>query len=194
MAAPLHRSTRHLFSGFAALLVALTVAGCSPKASEAIVASVGDQDITISEYERMFVKSNGSREAGEKASLEEREKFLGLMVNYRLKLADAYRDGMDRRPEVVGELQQYKGSLAESFLTDREVVQPGMKEFYARRREEIRASHVLLELSPTASPADSGQSRNAFQHAGNTALQRPQRQQERWGPLLLYRRADGAGV
>ena len=28
------------------------------------------------------------------------------MVNYRLKLADAYRDGLDKRPEVVGELQQ----------------------------------------------------------------------------------------
>lgn len=157
MAAPLHRSTRPLFSGLTALLIALTIAGCSPKASEAVVASVGDQDITIPEYERMFVKSNGSREAGEKASLEEREKFLDLMVNYRLKLADAYRDGMDKRPEVMGELQQYKGSLAESFLTDREVVQPGMKDFYARRREEIRASHILLELSPTASPADSAE-------------------------------------
>jgi peptidyl-prolyl cis-trans isomerase SurA len=151
----LHRSTRSLFPGLAAAVVVLTLAGCSPKASEAVVASVGDEDITLTEYERMFVKSNGSREAGEKASQEEREKFLDLMVKYRLKLADAYRDSLQKRPEVVSELQQYKGSLAESFLTDREVVQPGVKDFYARRSEEIRASHILLELSPTASPADS---------------------------------------
>ena len=157
MAAPLHRSTRPLLPGLAAVITAIAIAGCSPKASEAVVASVGDQNITIPEYERMFVKSNGSREAGEKAPLEEREKFLDLMVNYRLKLADAHRDGMDKRPEVVGELQQYKGSLAESFLTDREVVQPGVKDFYARRREEIRASHILMELSPTAIPADSAE-------------------------------------
>jgi peptidyl-prolyl cis-trans isomerase SurA len=157
MVAPLHRSARPLIPGLAAVTVALVLAGCSPKASEAVVASVGTQDITLPEYERMYVKSNGSREAGEKASLEERENFLDLMVKYRLKLADAYRDSMDKRPEVVGELQQYKGSLAESFLTDREVVQPGVKDFYARRREEIRASHILLELSPTASPADSAE-------------------------------------
>ncbi|MBP1654703.1 MAG: hypothetical protein H6Q28_1259, partial [Bacteroidetes bacterium] len=75
----LHRSTRSLFPGLAAAVVVLTLAGCSPKASEAVVASVGDEDITLTEYERMFVKSNGSREAGEKASQEEREKFLDLM-------------------------------------------------------------------------------------------------------------------
>jgi peptidyl-prolyl cis-trans isomerase SurA len=157
MVAPLHRSARPLIPGLAAVAITLVLAGCSPKAGEAVVASVGTQDITLSEYERMYVKSNGSREAGEKASPEERENFLDLMVKYRLKLADAYRDGMDKRPEVVGELQQYKGSLAESFLTDREVVQPGVKDFYARRREEIRASHILLELSPTAGPADSAE-------------------------------------
>lgn len=157
MAAPLHRSTRVVIPGLTAVLIALTISGCSPKASEAVVASVGKQDITLPDYERMFVKSNGSREAGEKASMEEREKFLDLMIKYRLKLADAYRVGMEKRPEVVGELQQYKGNLAESFLTDREVVQPGVKDFYARRSEEIRASHILLELSPTASPADSAE-------------------------------------
>ncbi len=157
MPVPLHRSTRPLLSGCAAAVLALAVAGCSPKASEAVVASVGDQKITLPEYERMFVKSNGSREAGEKASFEEREKFLDLMIKYQLKLSDAYRNGLDKHPEVVGELQQYKGSLAESFLTDREVVQPGVKDLYARRREEIRASHILLELSPTASPADSAE-------------------------------------
>lgn len=157
MVTPLHRSTRSLLAGLAPITIALFLAGCSPKASDAVVASVENQDITLSEYERMYVKSNGSREAGEKATMEEREKFLDLMVKYRLKLADAHRDGMEKRPEVVSELQQYKGSLAESFLTDREVVQPGVKDFYARRREEIRASHVLLELSPTATPADSAE-------------------------------------
>jgi peptidyl-prolyl cis-trans isomerase SurA len=147
-------SIRSLIAPLAASIV-LAIAGCAPKGAEAVVASVGDQDITVADYERMYVKSNGSREAGEKATAEEREKFLELMVKYRLKLADAYRDGLDTRPEVVSELQQYKGSLAESFLTDREVVQPGVKDFYARRREEIRASHILLELGPSASPADS---------------------------------------
>ena len=149
------RSSDPFLSGVVLSLLALAIAGCSPKVSESVVASVGDEDITLGEYERMFIKSNGSREAGEKATPEEREKFLDLMVKYRLKLADAYRNELDKRPEVRGELQQYKGSLAESFLTDREVVQPGVRALYARKREEIRASHILLELSPTANPEDS---------------------------------------
>jgi peptidyl-prolyl cis-trans isomerase SurA len=136
------------------LLLAL-LAGCSPKAGEAVVARVGDTPITLAEYENLYIKSSGSREVAAASTMDERTNFLGLMTNFRLKLADAYRSGLDKQPAILNEIQQYRGSLAASYLTDREVTSPGIRKLYERRTEEIRASHILLNLSPQASADDS---------------------------------------
>jgi peptidyl-prolyl cis-trans isomerase SurA len=133
----------------------LLISGCSPKAGDAVVATVGKTPITMSEYEKLYERSNGSREAGVKATQEERERFLDLMVRYRKKLADAYDLGMDRRPELLAEIQQYKGSLAASYLTDRQLVTPALKKMYERSLEEIRASHIIVAVKPGATAQDS---------------------------------------
>jgi peptidyl-prolyl cis-trans isomerase SurA len=130
-------------------------AGCAPAQQDAVVATVGAQPVRLSEFEQQYIKSLGTREAGAATSQDDREKFLDLVVKYRLKLAGAYGEGLDSRPEVLGEIAAYKGSLASSYLTEREVITPGVRQLYARQNEEIRASHILLSLSPTAIPADS---------------------------------------
>ena len=134
---------------------ALLCAACSSVQQDAVVATVGRDPIRLSEYEQQYIKTLGTREAGAATSQEDREKFLDLVVKYRLKLAGAYGEGLDRRPEVLNEIASYKGSLAQTYLTEREVVNPGVRQLYARQNEEIRASHILLTLSPTASSADS---------------------------------------
>jgi peptidyl-prolyl cis-trans isomerase SurA len=139
----------------AVIFGSITYAGCSSAGQDAVVATVGTQPVRLSEYEQQYIKSLGTREAGAATSQDDREKFLDLVVKYRLKLAGAYGEGLDRRPEVLDEIAAYKGSLASSYLTEREVITPGVKGLYARQNEEIRASHILLTLSPTALPADS---------------------------------------
>jgi len=149
-------SSQRTHSGsLAVVLLCLFLAGCSPKGHDAVVATIGNEPVPLSEYEKLYVKSNGTREAGAAASQEDREKFLDLVVKYKLKLKDAYGQGLDKKPEVNQEIGQYKGSLAQSFLTEREVTSPAVKRLYTRRSEEIHAAHILLELSPNASPAES---------------------------------------
>ncbi len=135
-------------------IVPLVVTGCSPKQQE-IVATVGQDPITLQDYESLYLKGAGNRDSAAASSMQERERFLDLMVNYRLKLADARRSKLDQRPEIVNEVQQYKGGLAASFITEREISGPGVRRLYDRRSEEIRASHILLMLNPKASPEDS---------------------------------------
>jgi peptidyl-prolyl cis-trans isomerase SurA len=145
----------------------LGLASCSPAEHETVVATVGTTAITLPEYESQYLKTLGSREAGAATTLEDRQKFLDLLVKYRLKLADAYRAGLDRKPEVMNELETYKGSLAQSYLTEREVVAPGLRKLFARRSEEVRANHILITLSPDASPTDSALAYNkAYQAIG----------------------------
>jgi peptidyl-prolyl cis-trans isomerase SurA len=135
---------------FAAFLV-----GCAPRQQEAIVARIGEDPLTLKEYERIYVKSNGSRDSGAIASMDEKAKFLDLVVKYKLKLKDAYAQGLDKKHDVAEEIAQYKGSLAQSFLTDREVVKPGIQQLYKRRTEELRVAHILLPFPAHASTADS---------------------------------------
>jgi peptidyl-prolyl cis-trans isomerase SurA len=141
---------------FAILLAVapLVITGCSPKTQE-VVATVGPEPITLKEYENLYLKGSPNRDSAMASSMQERERFLDLMVNYKLKLLDAYREKMDQKPEVVNEVDQYKGGLAASFITERDLTGPGLHQLYNRRGEEIRASHILLMLSPKASPEDS---------------------------------------
>lgn len=147
--------TAPLFPVFAALLLSWALHGCAPKAQDTLVARIGTTPITLTDYEKLYVKSNGSRDAGVQATQEEREKFLDLMIKYRLKLTDAYRKGMDKRTDLLSEIQQYKGSLAASYLTDRTLVSPAVRKMYDRTREEIRASHILLTFKQGATAEDS---------------------------------------
>lgn len=131
------------------------LSGCSPKAGETVVATVGDTPITLREYENLMLKSSGGPEEVAASTPGEREEFLRLMTNFRLKLKDAYASGLERRPEIQAEIRQYRGSLAQSFLTEREVTAPGVRRLFERRNEEIRASHILISLPPQVSPEDS---------------------------------------
>jgi peptidyl-prolyl cis-trans isomerase SurA len=138
------------------LLIAAVVmlSGCGRHTSEALLAEVGPEKLYISDFERMLVKNNGGWEAAKNTPLPEREKFLNLMVKYRLKVLDAYRQGLDKDEEISKEMQQYAKSLSASLLFDKEIVKPGLRQMYERRKEELRASHILLRLSPEAAPED----------------------------------------
>ncbi len=154
----MHRFSSRLripIPGGIAFTFLLMLAGCSPKMSDQIVATVGNDKISLADYEKMYNGSSASHDAGPASSQEEREKFLDLMIKYRLKLGDAYRQGLDRKPEILNEIEQYRGGLAQSFLTEREVVAPGLRRLYQQGSEEIRASHILISLRRDASPDDS---------------------------------------
>ncbi|HCV43394.1 MAG TPA: hypothetical protein DGH68_07905, partial [Bacteroidetes bacterium] len=148
-----HERTSLYLSVFAGII--LLLAGCGPKEQESIVATVGTKPITLKEYEDLYIKSNGSREAAAKSTQDEREKFLDLVTKFKLKLTDAYNQGLNKRPELLAEIDQYKSSLASSFLTDREITSPGAKMMYDRRHNEFRASHILISLGQSPSKDDS---------------------------------------
>ena len=133
----------------------LALAGCSPKEHDAIVASVAGQPITLSQYENQYLRNAPSRDSAAKLSPADRQHFLDLMVDYHLKLEDAKRNDLDNKPSVRNEIRQYKGGLTESYVTDKELIQPALHMMYRRRLEEVRARHILLALPPNASAQDS---------------------------------------
>ncbi len=143
-----------LAAGISVVCAAVLIS-CSPKQGDIVVAKIGNRPVPLSEYENLYLKSAGTREQAAGATQEERERFLDLMTKFKLKLGDAYDQGLDKRAEIKNEIAQYKGSLVASFLTEREVNAPGIRKMFDGRQQEVRASHILLQLAPNAPAEDS---------------------------------------
>lgn len=126
--------------------------GCGT--SNPAVATIGDEVISLNEFESSYAKNNGGWEKGSVASLDERQRFLDLLIKFRLKVKEARRIGLDKDPEVVAEIAGYEQSLAQTYMLDKELVEPGVRSMYERKKELLRASHILLRLPENASPDD----------------------------------------
>lgn len=135
-------------------LAILSLPGCSKPHSDILLATVGHSKLSLGEYEQSFLKNNGGVEAAQKASTADKEKFLDLLINYRLKVQEARDRGYADSADIRQEMKSYRKSLAMSFILDKEVTEPALKEMYDRRKTELRASHILVRLTPNASPED----------------------------------------
>ncbi|HTK81051.1 MAG TPA: peptidylprolyl isomerase [Bacteroidota bacterium] len=136
------------------LFLSMMIYACAPKTSDIVVLEVGPSKVTMSEYESFFTRNSGGWDVAKQSSMEERERFLDLLTNYKLKLRDAYDKNLINDSDIVRELREYRTSLASTYILDRELTEPGVKLLYERRKEYIRPQHILLSLKPDASPEE----------------------------------------
>ncbi|MDD5362557.1 MAG: peptidylprolyl isomerase [Ignavibacteria bacterium] len=129
--------------------------GCNNK-NKTVVAEVGNDKVLMYEFENQFLKILGNNlDSAKKTTLEQRKDFLDLMIKLRLKVLDATEKGYLESQEIKTDLDNYKKNYISAFLIDRKVVDPQIKELYERKKFEVRASHILINLPQTATPEDS---------------------------------------
>ena len=137
------------------LLLITVFIGCSSKRKTA-VAEVGDEKISLYEFENSFLKSVGNNTDTAKVSnLNRRKDHLALMINLKLKVNEAKAKGYLNLPDIQEDLNNFKKNYLSTFLTDKEVVEPNIKELWERKKYEVRASHILINLAATTTPDDS---------------------------------------
>ena len=134
------------------LLLGLMFAGCASQS--VVVATVGGDKITLDEFNTMYAKNNGGVDAAQKASVDDKEKFLDLYVKFKLKVKEAYSHGYQNDGDVKSELQEYGRNLAVTYLMEKEINEPALRQMYERRLLELRASHILIQAGQSASPAE----------------------------------------
>ena len=115
-----------------------------------VVMEIDGKAITKSEFLQIYLKNNNDPKY-DKASLDE---YMELFRKFKLKVAEAESLGYDTIPKLKMELQGYKKTLSAPYLVDHETNDALVKEAYDRYKKEIRASHILINLDPNASPAD----------------------------------------
>jgi len=116
-----------------------------------VILKIAGEDISKSEFERVFKKNNNKEASIDKKSVND---YLNLYINYKLKVKEAMETGMDTAHSFVEELAGYRKQLAQPYLVDKEVTENLLKEAYARLKKDIRASHILVKVAPDALPKD----------------------------------------
>lgn len=141
-------------SFFAFLLMAglLISGGCARK--EKVVAKVGNLVITEDEFKQGFIRRYRSDVNASKQSFKERVDFLNTQIDMKLKLADAYRKGLDKKAEVVEAGEEASEKIAvQQILFEKEIIgkiitEEALLEYYNQLGEEINARHILVKANP----------------------------------------------
>jgi peptidyl-prolyl cis-trans isomerase SurA len=115
-----------------------------------VLLTVDGKPVTRGEFEAIYKKNNKDAPVTPEALNE----YLDLFVNYKLKVREAEVVGLDTVAKFKTELDGYRKQLARPYLIDRELNDQLMKEAYDRMGIEVRASHILVQVAPEASPED----------------------------------------
>ncbi len=131
---------------------ATTSTSKTPEATQPILAKFGNNNIYTSEFEYVYKKNNANtQDAYTRKSLKE---YLDLYTNFRLKVKEAEELGLDTSSSFKKELEGYRKQLAQPYLTEKGVTEQLCREAYERMKEEVNASHILIEIGPDADPKD----------------------------------------
>ncbi|MEO8665033.1 MAG: peptidylprolyl isomerase [Ignavibacteria bacterium] len=133
-----------IFSLLSVLLL-VTVIACSSKKKQ-VVAEIGDEKITLDDYEKQYMKTVNNLDSAKSSAMDKRKEFLELLVKFRLKVKDARERGLLSSEDIQSDLKQYKENFLTSFLIDKEIVGPQIKDLYEKKEYEVRASHILINL------------------------------------------------
>ena len=126
------------------------------KLKDAVLFTAGDDTVTADEF--MYVYQKNQSDSAARMSNAEREQairdYLKLYVNFKLKVEAAEDTGMANKESFKTELAQYQKQLAKPYLVENRVTDQLIEEAYERMKQEVKASHILIQVPEDASPAD----------------------------------------
>ena len=120
-----------------------------------VVATWTADTLSLAELDALYADAGAAVADSAQTPAERRRDFLERYVDFRLKVLAARAAGYDQDSAYVAEVEAYRDQLAGPYFTDRRVLDAIVRDLYDKQAEEVEVSHVLLPLSPVASPADS---------------------------------------
>ena len=147
---------RHFTGGF---LLAFLLTACKTAAPvvqqtpppKPVILTLGNKAFTTDDFFQSFTKNQLSADSVQRTDVKN---YFDLYTNLKLKVLAAESEGRDTTEAFREEMNTYRKQLAQSYLTDRVLVESLASEAYQRMQEEVNASHILLPVSEYALPVD----------------------------------------
>ena len=112
--------------------------------AQEVVAEFGKYEITLDEFEHAYAKNVGGWDNAMKQDISDYKNFLDLYVKFKMKLRDAQVRAYDRDPDLMNELKDYQKQVGVSYIIEKKINEPGIKQLFERRKEEFRVSHIMI--------------------------------------------------
>lgn len=116
--------------------------------NEKVLLTVDKTRIATGEFLKMYRKS---MEPGKPVDIDT---YLQQYIIFKLKVADALKEGYDTTRTFKNELNGYRNQLAQNYLTDTQTKEKLLQQAYQRSLTEINAWHILIALPEKAKPQD----------------------------------------
>jgi len=145
------KKNQYAISFLFGVMMFLSVNSVVAQGSDPVILKVAGEEITKSEFLNIYQKNNVNGDVIDRKSLEE---YMELYINFRLKVKEAESLGMDTMRSFKDELAGYRKQLAQPYLIDEKMNRVLLEEAYAHKKEDIRASHILVKVDRGALPAD----------------------------------------
>ena len=126
------------------MIAASLAASCvyaSAKNDNPRIMKIGDTGISKEEFEYYYDKnSNLSKDRPTP------EEYVDMFANFKLKVLEAKEKGYDTVQAYQNEIAGYRKQLAAPYLTDDSLKNALIEEEYARLKENVRVSHIMLRI------------------------------------------------
>ena len=150
-----HRTvSAKIFSLLLVSLVCITPIAKAQNPSQVLL-TIDGKPVEKDELVYLLSKGNGSNSQSTGVSREEFEENLDLFINYKLKVREAEKMGLDQSEEFENEFQSFKETLIYPYLIKNSLEEGELRKAYSRMQEVVRASHILFQFPPNASTEDS---------------------------------------
>ena len=106
-----------------------------------VLLTVDGKPVYTSEFKRVY---NKNLDLVKDESQKSVESYLDLFIDYKIKVAEAYAQKLDKDETYISEFNQYRDQLSRNYILENKVTSELSLEAYERSLEEINANHILV--------------------------------------------------
>ncbi|MDE5568352.1 MAG: peptidylprolyl isomerase [Muribaculaceae bacterium] len=139
---------KKLFLSVTAVALAGSVFAADNNIDDKVLMKVNGKDIKVSEFKYLYEKNNAQQLAPQ--SIDD---YVGMFVDYKLKVADAEKAGIDTTASFLSEYTKFRDELAAPYLREQKVEDALLKEAYDHLKRDVKVSHIMLNRNGANSEA-----------------------------------------
>jgi len=126
----------------AAGFIAMSLLALTAKDKDPVLMNVAGKDVHISEFEYLFHKNNTQQ-----VKPQTIDEYVGMFVDYKLKVADAEAAGIDTTKAFIDEFTKFRNELSEPYMKDEAKLDSMVAETYKNMSEELYVSHIMVGVN-----------------------------------------------
>lgn len=123
------------------LLGACAVAAMGAPTSDPVLMNVDGHDIRVSEFEYLYNKNNSQQ-----SQPQTLDQYLGMFIDYKLKVAEAEHAGLDRTTSFLDEYGHFRRDLAAPYMRDRATEDSLVAVAYNMIANQRKVSHIMMPV------------------------------------------------